>query len=89
MISMHLSFLAKGKPAPAHFEIDSSHVARAFLHVKTYLRSTMTQSRLNLLILHYHKDRTDSLSLTESRTECLQEFADCREGRTDVFGKFK
>ena len=78
MISMHLSFLA-----PAHFEIDSSHVARAFLHVKTYLRSTMTQSRLNHL--HCHKDRTDSLSLTE----CLQEFVDCREGRTDVFGKFK
>ena len=46
----------------------------------------MTQSRLNhLLILHCHKDRTDSLSLTEY----LQEFVDCREGRTDVFGKFK
>ena len=30
------------RKAPAHFEIDSSHVARAFLHVKTYLRSTMT-----------------------------------------------
>ena len=41
----------------------------------------MTQSCLNhLLILHYHKDRTDSLSLTE----CLQKFVDCREGRTDV-----
>ena len=54
--------------------------------MKTYLRSTITQSRLHhLLILHCHKDRTDSLSLTE----CLQEFVDCREGRTDVFGKFK
>ena len=49
----------KGK-APACFEIGSSHVARAFLHVKTYLRSTMTQARLNhLLILHCHKDKTD------------------------------
>ena len=58
----------------------------SFYDVKTYLRSTMTQSRLNhLLILHCHKDRTDSLSLTE----CLQEFVDCRERRTDVFGKFK
>ena len=57
MISMHLSFLAKG----------------------------MTQSRNHLLILHCHKDRTDSLSLTK----CLQEFVDCRERRTDVFGKFK
>jgi len=46
----------------------------------------MTQSCLNnLLILHCHKDRTDSLSLSE----CLQEFLDCRDRRSDVFGKFK
>ena len=46
----------------------------------------MTQSQLHhLLTLHCHKDRTDSLSLTE----CLQEFADCRNRRNDVFGKFK
>ena len=64
----------------------SERSASALRRVKTYLRSTMTQSRLNhLLILHCHKDRTDSLSLTE----CLQEFVDCRERRTDVFGKFK
>ena len=45
----------------------------------------MTQSCLNhLLILHCHKDRTDSLDLTE----CLQEFVDGRERRSDVFGKF-
>ena len=56
--------------------------ASALRRVKTYLRSTMTN---HFLVLHCHKDRTDSLSLTE----CLQEFVDCRERRTDVFGKFK
>ena len=36
----------------------------ALTRVKTYLRSTMTQLRLNnLLILHTYKDDTDSLDL--------------------------
>ena len=51
----------------------SERSASALRRVKTYLRSTMTQSRLNhLFVLHCHKDRTDNLSLTE----CLQEFVD-------------
>ena len=63
----------------------SERSASALRCVKTYLRSTMTQSRFNhLLVLHCHKGRTDSLSLAK----CLQEFADCRERRSDVFGKF-
>ena len=38
----------------------------ALRRVKTYLRSTMTQLRLNnLLILHTYKDETDSLDLKE------------------------
>ena len=36
----------------------------ALRRVKTYLRSTMTQNRLNnLLLLHVHKEYTDSLDL--------------------------
>ena len=60
----------------------SKRSASALRHVKTYLRSTMTQSRLNhLIILHCHKDRADSLDLTE----CLQEFVDCREKRRCIW----
>ena len=63
----------------------SERSASALRRVKIYLRSTMAQSRLNhLLILHCHKDRTDSLDLTE----CLQAFVDGRERRSDVLGKF-
>ena len=38
--------------------------------VKTYLRSTMCQDRLNyLMILHVHKERTDALDLKEVANE--------------------
>lgn len=63
----------------------SERSASALRHIKTYLRSTMSQARLNhLLLLHTHKDRTDGLQLAS----CLQEFVDCKEHRSDVFGKF-
>ena len=59
--------------------------ASALHRVKTYLRSAMTQSRFNhLLVLLCHKGRTDSLFLAK----CLQQFVDYRERRIDVFGKF-
>ena len=36
----------------------------ALLHIKSYLRSTMTKARLNhLMILHYDQDFTDELDL--------------------------
>ena len=37
----------------------------ALCHVKTYLRSTMTQTRLNnFMLFHVHKDMTTALDLT-------------------------
>ena len=35
-------------------------------------RATMTQTRLNVLILHVHKNRTDQLSLTEVGNEFVK-----------------
>ena len=36
----------------------------ALRRIKTYLRSTMSQARLNhLMVLHYHQDFTDSLDI--------------------------
>ena len=57
----------------------------ALRRVKTYLRSTMKQTRLNhLMILHVHKDITDSLNLNDIRNE----FVRCSEHRLSVFGHF-
>ena len=57
----------------------------ALRRVKTYLRSTMTQLRLNnLMLLHIHKERTDSLNLDE----IANDFIDRKETRLALFGKF-
>ena len=63
----------------------SERSASALRRVKSYLRTTMTDSRLNnLLVLHVHKDRCDSLVLED----CLNEFVCCSEHRLSLFGKF-
>ena len=57
----------------------------AMRRLKTYLRSTMGQSRLNhLMILHVHKDLTDGLNLID----VANEFVSSNESRLHVFGKF-
>ena len=59
----------------------------ALRRVKNYLRSTMTQSRLNnLMILHVHKDQNDCLSLSS----VAQEFVDNNHDvRHRIFGSFQ
>ena len=63
----------------------SERSASALRRVKTYLRSTMSQARLNnLLLLHTHKQRTDALDISS----CLNSFVQGSEHRQQVFGKF-
>ena len=58
----------------------------ALRRVKTYLRSTMMQKRLNnLMILHVHKDRTDLLN----ETAVENEFVGILEHRLRLFEKLK
>ena len=58
----------------------------ALRRLKNHLRATMSQQRLNnLLILHIHKDETDSLNLAEVGNE----FVSVREPRLRMFGKFE
>ena len=53
--------------------------------VKTYLRSTTGDSRLNhLMMLHVHKDRTDALTLVDVANDFVGE----KENRKQMFGKF-
>ena len=50
--------------------------------VKTYLRSIMSQMRLNnIMILHAHKERTDALSVAS----CLNQFVSRNEHRLASF----
>lgn len=57
----------------------------ALWRVKTYLRSTMNQNRLNhLMVLHVHKTLTDSLNLIE----VANEFVTGSDHRLTMFGKF-
>ena len=57
----------------------------ALQRVKSYLRSTRSQERLNhLLLMHTHNIHVDALDLNA----CLQEFVETKEHRKDVFGKF-
>ena len=63
----------------------SERSASVLRRVKTYLRTSMSQMRVNnLCVLHAHKDRTDGLSIVS----CLNDFVSSRERRFEVFGKF-
>ena len=56
----------------------------AMRRLKTYLRTNMSMARLNnLMVLHVHKPRTDSLDVIE----IANSFADT-EHRQSIFGKF-
>ena len=57
----------------------------ALRRVKTYLRSTMGQDRLNdLMLLHVHKDITDNLNVKE----VINCYVKDSEHRLRIFGKF-
>ena len=57
----------------------------ALTRMKTYLRSTTGDSRLNhLMMLHVHKDRTDALTLVDVANDFVGE----KENRKQLFGKF-
>ena len=57
----------------------------ALRRMKTYLRSTMKQDRLNsVMTLHIHKDLTDHLSLNE----VANLFISKSDRRQQIFGQF-
>ena len=63
----------------------SERLFSALKRVKTYLRSTMGDSRLNnLIMLHVHKDRTDALTLVDVANDFVGE----KENQKQLFGKF-
>ena len=63
----------------------SERSASALRRVKSYLRSTMSQSRLNnLMLLHVHKDRTDKLDLKA----CSNEFVTGNDHRMKNIQQF-
>ena len=64
----------------------SERSASAMRRIKTYLRSTMTQCRLNnVMVLHIHKHLTDNLNYIK----ILNEFTSAKEDRRQQFGQFE
>ena len=63
----------------------SERSASALRRVKTYLRTTMSQLRLNnLMMLSIHKDRTDQINVET----IINEFVLANRHRIDIFGRF-
>ena len=57
----------------------------ALRRMKTYLRSTMTQRRLNnIMVLHVHKEETDQLSLVN----VANDFTQWSDHRKNYFARF-
>ena len=64
----------------------SERSASALCCVKTYLRSSMTQVRLNnMMVVHIHKALTDTIDVKS----ILTEFSTANEERRRVFGSFE
>ena len=64
----------------------SERTFSALRRLKTHLRATISQQRLNnFMMLHIHKDETDSLNLAVVGNE----FVSLREPRLRMFGKFE
>ena len=64
----------------------AEHSFSALCRIKTYVRSTKVQERLNnLLVLHVHKERTNGLDLTDAANK----FVAGSELRLRTFGKSK
>ena len=67
----------------------SERMLSALRRVKTYLRTTMSQNRLNhLMLLHVHKEMTDSLKDPSKMIEMATMFVDGSEHRKSIFGVF-
>ena len=67
------------------FPVTTSTAERSFSRIKTYLRNTMNACRLNnLLLLHVHKSKTDTLDLHSIAKKFVS--VNCR--RENFFGKF-
>ncbi|XDV42958.1 hypothetical protein PO909_011521, partial [Leuciscus waleckii] len=69
--------------------VSSAEAERSFSclrRLKTWLRSTMTQSRLNnVAVCHIHSDKLDSID----REMIAQQFIDGNQRRRNTFGSFK
>ena len=62
---------------------ESERSFSAVRRIKTYLRSTMSQQRLNhLMLLHVHKSYTDDLSLVDIANDFIAD----NEHRKHFFG---
>ena len=58
----------------------------ALRRLKTYLRSSMSQEKLNhVMVMHCHKDKTDSLNMVS----VARDFVSKHDSRRSYFGVFE
>ena len=70
--------------APATNAVSERSCA-ALRRTKTWLRTTVTQKRLNnCMLLHVHKEKVDNLNIID----IANEFGCANESRLSTFGKF-
>ena len=63
----------------------SEHSASALRLIKTYLRTSMSQLRMNnLMVLHLYKQSLDQMNMVEVANDFVAE----SEHRLTLFGKF-
>ncbi len=64
----------------------SSRSFSSLWRLKTWLRSTMTQTHLySVAVCYVHKDKLDRVN----RKKIAEQFVSCKEGRKSTFGSFK
>ena len=63
----------------------SERTFSALKRIKTYLRRTMMQARLNhLMIMHYHQDATDGLNMADVGNDYIS----ANDSRLTTFARF-
>ena len=66
---------------------DAERSFSALRRLKTWLRSTMTETRLNAVaVCHVHQQKLDDNNLISIK-ELIQQFVTCSEMRKDMFGE--
>ena len=75
--------LLLGVPVNPASSATSEHHQQHPRWLKTYLRSTCNQQRLNLATYDSHKDKLDEINLNQ----LVAEFVAARDNRATIFGK--
>ena len=85
LLLSQVSHIVKFVPLMPATNSVSERSASALRRIKMYLRSAITQSRLNnVMVIHIHKDLTDSIN----HLQVLDEFSSANKDKTTLSGNY-